>query len=116
MHLTHQDGVTYLRKWHHGWLHGPNVTCIVHGCLADGRWFAERYGRLADADDRQYGACVYGAGEQDRILALRLCERWMRDGEWKPTPAAYDADQQPADGLPWRLRGRNWVLDETTPE
>jgi hypothetical protein len=101
------------RSWRNGWTQGPYVTVVVFGRLGDGRWFAERHGRLADDVDRRRGACAFDAHENGRILALRLAYRWMRESgvDWTAMPASFDSDGNPADGLPWIRRGSDWILD-----
>lgn len=101
------------RRWRNGRTAGSNVTVVTFGRLRDGRWFAERHGRDADADDKQLGACVYAADELGRTLALRLAYRWMRDlgGQWTASPAAFDARGKAVDGLPWVRRGGEWALE-----
>ncbi len=109
--LTRQHGVDRQRRWRHGGAQTYATTSVTFGRLAYGRWFAERTGRDADNDDRQQGACVFGADDQARELALRLAYSWMRQGEWRAQPAAVGPDGKPLDNLPWVRRGSDWMLE-----
>jgi hypothetical protein len=81
--LTQLDGKERHQTWQTRWVYGPFVTHICVGELADGRWFAERYGRGASRRDLREGACVY-AGKHAKHYALATARRWMRTvgGEW----------------------------------
>lgn len=81
--LTRLDGKTRHQTWRHGWVYGPFVTHVAVGELADGRWFAERYGRAASVRDKREGACVY-AGPDAEHYARGTARRWMRTvgGTW----------------------------------
>jgi hypothetical protein len=81
--LTRLDGKTRHQTWRRGWVYGPFVTHVAVGELADGRWFAERYGRAASVRDLREGACVY-AGPKAEWYARGTARRWMRTvgGEW----------------------------------
>lgn len=109
--LAHVHGTDRQRRWRQGGVQHWSTTTVTFGQLADGRWFAERTGRGADADDHQRGACVFGSDDQARELALRLAYSWMREGEWSPVPAAFGPDGEPVDGLPWRSAGGRWFLE-----
>jgi hypothetical protein len=109
--LVWQFGTDRQRRWRQGGISEWNTTSVQFGRLADGRWFADRSGYLADTEDRQKGACVFSADERGRTLALRLAYRWMSEGEWRPQPASFDGSGQPTDGLPWRRSGGQWFLD-----
>jgi hypothetical protein len=76
--LTREHGKDRRAEWRHGWEHGPFVTVISIGLLADGRWFAERHGRGASRRDLREGACVYAGPRAEHLGA--------RDGQ------AVDAD------------------------
>ena len=86
--LTRLDGNTRHQTWRRGWVYGPFVTHICVGELADGRWFAERYGRAASRRDLREGACVY-AGPDAEHYARGTARRWMRTvgGEWVEAPS-----------------------------
>lgn len=109
--LQHRHGTDRQRCWRQGGAQTFWTTTVVYGRLGDGRWFADRSGYEADIDDRQQGACVFGADDQAAQLALRLAYSWMRAGEWRPQPAGFDAHGRPVDGLPWVRRGSDWMLD-----
>lgn len=81
--MTQLDGKTRHWTWRHGWVYGPFVTHVVVGELADGRWFAERYGRAASRRDKREGACVYDGPDAEHY-AQATAQRWMRTvgGEW----------------------------------
>lgn len=84
MDLTWEYGKVRLCRWTTGWSHGPFTTTITVGRLRDGRWYAERHGRAATRRDKRQGACVYGASDRGRRLALDTARRWRRTvgGEW----------------------------------
>jgi hypothetical protein len=105
--LTRAYGVDRQRAWRTGDTETYRAGHVVFGKLADGRWFAERRGyQIHDG-----GAFVFDATEKGKTLALRLAYRWMSDGQrWLPTPAVYDGEEKPVDGLPWVRRGSVWVL------
>jgi hypothetical protein len=81
--LTRLDGKERHELWHNGWPLGPYVTHVCVGQLADGRWFAERYGRAASRWDLREGAPVY-AGPHAEHYARATARRWMRTigGDW----------------------------------
>ena len=81
--LTREHGKDRVASWRHGWEHGPFVTVVSVGTLADGRWYAERHGRGANRWDLREGACVYAGAVAER-LARATATRWMRSGggEW----------------------------------
>lgn len=108
--LTPLDGTDRQRRWRQGGAAEWDTSAVTFGRLAGGRWFAERTGHLSDFEDRQGGACVFGADELGHTLALRLAYSWMRDGEWRAQPAKFGADAKPCDGLPWQRRGGDWYL------
>ncbi|SNY29121.1 hypothetical protein [Paractinoplanes atraurantiacus] len=108
--LAHVHGTDRQRHWVRGGAQTWDRTSVTFGKLADGRWFAVRLGHGAHGDTDAY---VYGADDQGHLLALRLAYSWMREGEWRPEPAAYGSDGQPIDdGLPWVKRGGSWFLDK----
>lgn len=109
--LVWENGVDRQRRWVSGATQGWNHASVTFGRLADGRWFAHRTSPQARGDHLAY---VFGAGEQDEQLALRLAYRWMSEGEWRPWPAAFGPDGQPLDGLPWMRRGSDWILNDGT--
>jgi len=77
--LVREFGKTQHQRWRDGWSDGPLVTYIAVGQLADGRWYAERYGRGASRRDLREGGCVY-AGPNAERLARATAGRWMRAG------------------------------------
>lgn len=81
--LARVHGKTRHQIWHNGWPLGPFVTHVCVGELADGRWFAERYGRNASVRDLREGAAVY-AGPNAEWYARATARRWMRTvgGTW----------------------------------
>lgn len=83
--LTYEHGVDRLLSWNNGWIWGPFVTVVTVGRLADGRWFAQRYGRAATRRDLREGACVYTADARGEHLARATARRWMRTvgGKWR---------------------------------
>lgn len=110
VHLHRVFGTDRQRRWRQGAVAAFDTTEVTFGRLSDGRWFADRAGYEADADDRQQGACVFGTDEQGRQLALRWAYSWMRGGDWRPQPARFDGSGRPADGLPWLRTGQDWYL------
>lgn len=112
--LAYEYGVDRQRAWRDDSSQSAFLTVVSFGRLANGRWYAQRRGWAADGDDRRLGACVFGADAKGKTLALRLAYSWMREGQWWPRPAAFDAGV-PADGLPWVRRGGEWVLDRYRP-
>lgn len=111
--LARQYGTDRQRRWRRGGAQTWSTTSVTYGRLADCRWFAERCGQGADPDDKALGACVFDAGALGEQLALRLAYSWMRDGDWRPEPAALDSDGRPVDGLPWVRRGGAWFLEQS---
>jgi hypothetical protein len=83
--LTYEHGVSRLLRWDNGWIWGPFVTVVTVGRLADGRWFAQRYGRGANRRDLREGACVYAGDRRGEFLAMATARRWMRTvgGTWR---------------------------------
>ena len=81
--LTWLDGKTRHQIWGTRWPLGPFATHVCVGQLADGRWFAERYGRDASVRDKREGAAVY-SGRHAEWYARRTAARWMRTigGTW----------------------------------
>lgn len=110
--LTWEYGTERQRKWGFGSPGGWEYSAVSFGRLADGRWFAQRYGRQADVDDRQQGGCVFGTDEQAEQLALRLAYSWMSEGDWWAMPASFDGFGRPDDGLPWVRIGQRWKLPD----
>jgi hypothetical protein len=110
LHLE-ESGVDRQRAWRNAATASSRVVRIVYGRLGDGRWWAER-------NDDKGGAFVFGADEQGATLALRLAYRWMRDSGqvWHATPAGFDAQGRPLDGLPWVRRGGEWHLEPDVSE
>jgi hypothetical protein len=87
---------------------------VSYGTCSRG-WFVHRIGQAWS------GAWLV----PDERAACELIEKWMHGAEnqdrtWIPTPAAYDAFEQPADGLPWLRSGGQWLpgpaSDEQTDE
>ncbi len=106
--LTHAYGTDRQRRWRTGAVGAWDTSTVTFGRLSDGRWFAERTGPAAAGDGDAY---VYGADERGHELALALAYGWMRGGDYRPVPAAFDGDGKPIDGLPWRRSGAEWFLD-----
>ena len=81
--LDHEYGKVRHQRWGNGWEWGPYATHIEVGQLADGRWYAWRYGRYAGWRDTRQGACVY-TGQHAERLARGTARRWMRTigGDW----------------------------------
>jgi hypothetical protein len=67
------------QRWRNGWEWGPFVVFVAVGQMADGRWYADWYGRAR----LRRGAAAY-AGEHAEWLARRTAGRWMRTvgGTW----------------------------------
>lgn len=100
---TLAGGVTRVRAWSTGNPAGHTYRRVEIGTLADGRWFAR--------DSRRAGGAYVVATER---AACDLADRWMATSrqEWTRTPARFDANGQPCDGLPWRQSGGNWFPGE----
>jgi hypothetical protein len=81
--LTWLDGKERYQTWASRWSLGPFATHVCVGQLADGRWFAERYGRGASRRDLREGAAVY-SGPHAEHYARGTARRWMRTvgGDW----------------------------------
>jgi hypothetical protein len=98
--LDRQFGVVRLSRWRSHGSSSSRCRFVTVGRLADGRWFAH-------LSRERGGAFVFDA-EQGEDLARRLAADWMAGHEWLPTPAAFGADGQPADGVAWVRSGSEW--------
>lgn len=86
-------------RWRNGSSASGDTRFVTLGQSGDGRWYAEHSGVNVQ----------FRFDYHDHLLAVRLVEVWIGDGqEWIETPASYDAIGHPDDGAQWVRRGGEW--------
>lgn len=101
----HHD-VVRVQRWHHNPGDPHQQRWVAVGRLADGRWYADRYG------DGPAQGLAFG-GDRSEVRARETAEAWMAEvGPWVEVPAAYDSAGRPATPGPWAKVAGGWRRDE----